>query len=172
MGFHIVKLWLIFLWWFHLIEILNWSFQKRIYEIEDLMRFITNIAIIGWFDGISFYKVMIDVFKLISSLWEIELKFSKENLWNWYVEEIDYNYSHFWQFMSLIWLLMKDYLNYEVYMISIIKLMTYMNVKVQFSHFVMILWDQWCWRAIQLIMSLCGYMLKKEELMLLGNDID
>ena len=70
---------------------------------------------------------MIDVFKLISSLWDIELKFSKENLWIWEVEEIYYLYGHYCQFMSLLWLFMQIYLKYEVYMISIMKLMMYMK---------------------------------------------
>ena len=66
-------------------------------------------------------------FILISSLWDIELKFSKENLWI-YEDYDDLNlYGYYSEFMSLLWLFMRDYEIWEVYMFSIIKLMLFMR---------------------------------------------
>ena len=77
-----------------------------------LSYFIEVIAFYGDFDGFSYYKVMIEVFKLISSLRDTELKFSKriyefmKFIWNMMIFNL---YGYYCKFKSLLWLFMKVY---------------------------------------------------------------
>ena len=120
--------------------------------------YVFKIVFIGWFDEFSCNKVMNWDFILISSLWDIDLKFFKENLWIyediWWFLNI---YGYYCKFMSLLKLFMKYYEIYEVYMISIEKLMMFMkrfDMWKAISHIMMMdpLWSIML-RAIPMIWS-------------------
>ena len=88
------------------------------YDYPCMLRYsIKDIAFYGDFDGFSYYKVIIGVFKLISLLWDIKLKFWKriyeimKCIWNMMIFNL---YDYYCKFKSLLWLFMKAYDMYEV----------------------------------------------------------
>ena len=87
---------------------------------------------------------------------------------NWKVYDEFYKYSHFWQLLSLFWLLVKDYEIYEVFMISIMKLMIFMKRYFMWkvhSHIIMIypLWSLMFKSYSYWLCHFVAIMLRKED---------